>query len=251
MQNTNAYLIYGASGLGKTAHAETLAKSLLSTENLPAHPDYTLVTASDAKTVRETMSRAYMRPTVGETRVIVLLNAENMSPAAANSLLKTIEEPPETTVIIITATSKNALPATVASRCRCIEMFAKSPEEVETFLRERGGVLSNEDLSFCDGNLGKVARLLDDELYRAVLTDARALMNAVVSQDRKKILSPLAAYDRKKDELLEMLPLFADLCHKSQSPFLILKADKALNAIEKLRANANAALVLNILSIEL
>ena len=251
MENTNAYLIYGEAGLGKQARADELAKSLLNTENLAAHPDYTLVEEGDAKSVRETMSKAYMSPTVGNTRVIVLKNAEKMSTAAANSLLKTIEEPPETTVIIITAASKESLPTTVASRCRCIEIFAKTPEQVDRFLAEQGRALPAEDLAFCDGNIGKITRLLDDEAFRITLSDARSLLKAVWNNDRKKVMSTLALYDKKKDELLEMLPIFAELAQQSKSPALILKAEKANTAVERLKSNANPALVLNILSTEL
>ena len=111
--------------------------------------------------------------------------------------------------------------------------------------------LTPEDLAFCDGNLGQVARLLDDEAFRATLSDARSLLRAVSERDKKKTLCALAPYDRKKDDLLELLPVFTELCRQTEDPALILAAEKATTAISQLNSNANPNLVLNNLTIEL
>ncbi|MEM6575510.1 MAG: hypothetical protein AAF736_14645 [Pseudomonadota bacterium] len=69
-------------------------------------------------------------------RVFVIHPADAMNTAAANSLLKTLEEPPPDTVLILCTARRSALPATILSRCQTVLVPAPDPAELEHYLCE-------------------------------------------------------------------------------------------------------------------
>jgi DNA polymerase-3 subunit delta' len=71
-------------------------------------------------------------------RVLVLHPAEAMQPAAANALLKTLEEPPAHTLIVLVSDQPSRLLATIRSRCRLLALGAPAAEEALAWLRAEG-----------------------------------------------------------------------------------------------------------------
>ncbi len=69
-----------------------------------------------------------LRPTVGPVKVFVIREADKITPQAQNALLKTLEEPPETTFLILLASAAERLLATTRSRCQMVG-FASLPVE--------------------------------------------------------------------------------------------------------------------------
>ena len=76
-------------------------------------------------------------PLEGAMKVFVIDGAQYMSEEAAGALLKTLEEPQETAMIVILADSMESLPETVVSRCQRIELRTVDPEVIESELIER------------------------------------------------------------------------------------------------------------------
>src|SRR5712691_1016702 len=72
------------------------------------------------KPMRELEREANFRPFEGAARIFIVEDAEYMNDQAANALLKTLEEPPATTHLILTTTNPTALLATIRSRCQVI-----------------------------------------------------------------------------------------------------------------------------------
>ncbi|GJM25146.1 MAG: DNA polymerase III subunit delta' [Phycisphaerae bacterium] len=103
-----------------------------------------------------------LRPTVGPVKVFIIREADKITPQAQNALLKTLEEPPETTFLIMLASAADRLLATTRSRCQMVG-FASLPSE---FVARRLGEL-------VDGLDAKTADLLavlaQGSLGRAVL----------------------------------------------------------------------------------
>lgn len=79
--------------------------------------------------VREAVSFAYQTASFGAHSVIVLDPADRMNAAAANALLKSLEEPSPGTYLILTCTQLHALPATIRSRCQLVRLPTPSREE--------------------------------------------------------------------------------------------------------------------------
>ncbi len=116
----HAYLFVGPKGSGKKTVAMDLAKKLLGAENLAAHPDFSEFSAeaeASAESVREFTIRMGMKPFVAKLKFALMTNIENLTSQGANALLKTLEEPPENTVMVLTANVRKVLP-TIFSRCQ-------------------------------------------------------------------------------------------------------------------------------------
>ncbi|OGT31389.1 MAG: DNA polymerase III subunit delta' [Gammaproteobacteria bacterium RIFCSPHIGHO2_12_FULL_35_23] len=140
----HAYLLVGLSGLGKLNFATVLSQILLCEKinnqgfaclncqscklfQAKTHPDYQLITPLEEgkiikiSQVRELIESVTKTPQVSKYKVIVLSPADAMNKAAANALLKTLEEPAGNTIIILISNQPHNLPATVQSRCSKIK----------------------------------------------------------------------------------------------------------------------------------
>ncbi len=82
----------------------------------------------------EVVVKANKRPYIGPWKVFIIADADRMTTEAANTLLKTLEEPPEQTVIVLTTSRPTALPATVISRCQRVAFGRLSRKDVEAVL---------------------------------------------------------------------------------------------------------------------
>ena len=74
-----------------------------------------------------------------DRKVVLMLRAERMNAAAANALLKTLEEPPPYAVIVLVCHFPSLLPATIRSRCRKLHFDLPSPEDAVAWLRSESG----------------------------------------------------------------------------------------------------------------
>ncbi|HVT03077.1 MAG TPA: hypothetical protein VHL58_06825 [Thermoanaerobaculia bacterium] len=93
-----------------------------------SHPDVHMLAVNDDRKmisidqVRELVGQASMRPYEGRCKVFLIESAETMSPAAANSLLKTLEEPTSDTLFILSTRSADLLLPTIRSRCQIVSL---------------------------------------------------------------------------------------------------------------------------------
>jgi DNA polymerase III subunit delta' len=95
------------------------------------HPDILLVepekTTISIDQIRQLIGEIAYQPLEGRYRVVILDPAEQMRPEAHNSLLKTLEEPPSRTIIILVTTNPYMLLGTIRSRCRMLQ-FGEIPQ---------------------------------------------------------------------------------------------------------------------------
>lgn len=167
----HAFLISGPAGTGKADFARAFANALLCERfehNLKAcgecarcqllaagtHPDYTEVDWIDKTTtvsvdqIRALSARLALTATFEPYRVAIVQRAHSMSPAAANGLLKTLEEPPAGCVLILVADREAALPVTVRSRCQRILMPLPTRADSVAWLHS-AGIDNAESLLAC------------------------------------------------------------------------------------------------------
>ena len=139
----HAVLLAGPIGVGKRAAAAWIASSRLGIGDGPSLPQYPFVRPEHAdlqwleppedkqgiliEQVRELVSNLQLTSYEGRGKVAVIEPANSMTTSAANSLLKTLEEPPGDALLILVADRVGRLPATVFSRCQRID-FAPPPE---------------------------------------------------------------------------------------------------------------------------
>lgn len=149
----HALLIAGLAGLGKSTLAVRFARGLLCISRTRSaegcgdcrscrlmaagsHPDYCVVHAEGEAggsikidQIRELIEFLMRSSQYGGHRVALLDPADGMTGSAANSLLKSLEEPPAEVVIILITRAPSALAATLRSRCRLVQLHPP-PEAV-------------------------------------------------------------------------------------------------------------------------
>jgi DNA polymerase-3 subunit delta' len=156
---SHGYLFYGPDGLGKTEIADYFIKTIYcaSRASLPCgscihcrqiskgiHPDVIYLTkAPDKKNisveqVRETRSKIYRGTFLNSHKIILISEAETLSLAASNALLKILEEPTQKTIFIFLAPSLQNIPATILSRLQLIKFMPVPTEQLEAYLVQQG-----------------------------------------------------------------------------------------------------------------
>ncbi|MFN3705798.1 MAG: ATP-binding protein [Thermoflexales bacterium] len=144
-------LFIGPPQVGKTTLALTLAEALLAQDTRGQaliaqrkHPDLLTVEPEGANAtisierVRELQHALQLTPMESRHRVAILADAQALSLGAMNALLKTLEEPASAAVLILTATSADALLPTILSRCQVLPMRPLPRGQIEAGLQARG-----------------------------------------------------------------------------------------------------------------
>jgi DNA polymerase-3 subunit delta' len=127
----HALLIHGPGGWGEAVLAEALALRLIGRESESsaatiAHPDLRWIVPEGAgeqigiDAVRAVADFIVRTPQIAPRKVAVITNADALNPHAANALLKTLEEPPPDSYLILVSDSLRDLLPTLRSRCRLL-----------------------------------------------------------------------------------------------------------------------------------
>jgi len=177
----HAYVFSGLEGLGKKAAALELVQALGARETLVSVPEdkHEIGIAQVQEIIRELALSSDRR------RVVVFDDAHRMSDEAMNALLKTLEEPPPGTTIVLVTHVPDRMLGTIRSRCQGVLFFPLSEEALAAHAarqfmldRERARVLA----LLSGGSPGAAARLapdLDGTIARARDLQARALSGEV------------------------------------------------------------------------
>ncbi len=225
----HATLLTGESGVGKRTMARLLGQGLMCSGSgekpcgvcrdcrrfaARTHPDaFFPAPAPREKSIkidslREMIDALSRHSLEGGRRVILMENAERMTPQAQNCLLKTLEEADEGTYFLLTADLETALLPTIRSRCRVVRLQPWEAERVEGALLARGIPPERaKALSlYCEGSLGRALQMQEDETY----WQARELVRRTFLSVRKTADLPAAAQllrDQKDsgDRLLDIL----------------------------------------------
>lgn len=88
--------------------------------------------------IRTLLKTLTLKPHEADRRVVILSDAQAMNPEAGNALLKVLEEPPERTLLVLTARQTADLLPTVVSRCRHIRFSPLGVADIKTLLAEEG-----------------------------------------------------------------------------------------------------------------
>jgi DNA polymerase-3 subunit delta' len=114
--------------------------------------------------VRQGISFLQRRPSEAQHRVLIVDQAHRMDAAAANALLKTLEEPPPHAVIILIASSWHALLPTIRSRCRAVPFQLVPRSQIINYLVERRELAAEEAVLRAGLSGGRIGAALDLDL---------------------------------------------------------------------------------------
>jgi DNA polymerase-3 subunit delta' len=257
-----------------------------------AHPDVVVVEPEDSgaikiETVREeVIQKSAYRPFEGRWRVFVIDEADALVANAQDALLKTLEEPPPASILILVTSRPDALLPTVRSRCHRLRFGRLSEAEVTAVLRERHGFSEREARAaavIADGSVSRALSAQQGELaesreaaahlLRAVargrmpqrLEGAKALIAGSRSPDRAVVADRLRALSsmlrdlevlatRAKDAWLanaDLKPQLEPLLPAFGSP-RVLRAFSAVDrAISALERNASPKIVADWVALEI
>jgi DNA polymerase III delta' subunit len=188
-------------------------------------------------------------------RVIIVKNADAMTVPAQNALLKTLEEPPESTFIILTAESVSALLETIVSRCRNI-FFGPLPEsEISAFLSQNHAVkpaLAAKVAGLSAGKIGRAVTFSRDESALNESVAQRNLSAGIFQPNLFDRLQAAALLAKESSSLYENLEVIQSMVRSR------VRSNRAaatnLVAIEKLRqriaANINPKTALEAFAVE-
>ena len=220
----HAYLFYGMDGIGKKTTASVFARALNCGDKDPPcdacascrkaehknHPNIITVQAEGQfikiGAVKEIQARMTFRPGEGR-RIFILQEADRMNAAAANALLKTLEEPSAGNILLLTTARSHALPMTILSRCQHLRFSPLPTGEVARFLREKEGLeaAAAEILAASSGgSIGRAVEMNGEE-YLALRNTILEHLAEDNPQDLLKRLAFAGRFGTEREEILERL----------------------------------------------
>lgn len=224
----HAYLFAGPEGVGKETTALSFSRALLCSRPTDGdacgvcrecrqvknknHPDFYSVepggTSIKIEQIREIQRKVPYRPYQGGRKLFLIRQAEAMTAEAANSLLKTLEEPPGDTVFILITARPQLLPPTILSRCQ--QVFFKSipiPELIQGLVMLHG--MSKEDA------------LLPAALSGGSMGKALAYASASFQEERKAVYRLLEVLG--KSGLCEALEMAEKISESKEKAYYMLE----------------------------
>jgi len=192
------------------------------------------------KTIRELKKESSMSSSEPGKKIFIIFDTEAMNDAAANSLLKVLEEPLEGVHFILVSSRKEAVKQTILSRCQLIQCSMLSDEEIQSALEERNSVESTQAhfiSRLANGNYSRALELLGDDInkYR---TDTVQFLRSILGNSTIKLFEDQEEYltgnkrDNAEQILTMLLVWFRDtvvMREQSRDNILNIDQEKDLN----------------------
>jgi len=207
-----AYLLTGTRGVGKTTIARILAKTLNCETGVTATPCGVCQTCVDidagrfpdlleldaasntgVDNMREIIDNARYAPTAGRYKVYLIDEVHMLSKSAFNSMLKTLEEPPEHVKFVLATTDPQKIPVTVLSRCLQFALKQFPPERVAEQLNT---VLTAENVPFDAPALRLIGEAAQGSMRDALSITDQAIAFGHGKVDEAQVRQMLGSVDR-------------------------------------------------------
>ena len=172
--------------------------------------------------MREMSEKAQYRPYDGRRRVYIIDEADRLNQQAANSILKVLEEPPETTLLVLVTSKPYALLETIRSRCQMLSFAPLADLELESYLKTNYKRPAEETRMLSRLAHGSIGRALEIDL--GVYREQRGMMleiieSLAITRDTIRLMSAAEHLGRKleknefENHLGVLMVLLADLFH--------------------------------------
>jgi DNA polymerase-3 subunit delta' len=203
--------------------------------------------------IRNLQSDISLKAMEGKKKVFVINDADRMVEQAANALLKTLEEPPQDSYLILVTAFPDLLPRTVLSRCRAVRFQSLSEKSVETILKQKKGLDGDQAELMARYSRGRVDKVLEMEGAEIVSQRDRFLewMQGCDLQKVGSIFELSERFTKNTNEAIEFVEFFLSWTRDLISMKLrgskggLIHADKALDLERECRNMRLSALLKN------
>jgi len=257
----HSYLFTGIDGIGKRLFAKEFAHMILcsTSQEKPcrtcksclefqgeSHPDFLQIEPEDGKTIkieqiRYLQEKIAEKPVTSEKKVYIIQDCDKMTREAANSLLKTLEEPPSYATLILITANESKLLATIKSRCTKIAFQSLSEEEMKAYLKSQNGELSmtNNMIRQCQGSIGRLVKIKEEQ---EVYTQIEDVINNIKKTDITQIWKKAEVLYQAKENITDLLDYMNVVFFEKLREEQDMRYTKAVSIVEetKKRITANA-----------
>ena len=262
----NSYMFVGQEGIGKKRFAKEFSKMILCLEENKTscgncnscikfesdnHPDFWLI-EPDGNSIkiaqmRKMQENIYQKPIISNRKVFIIDDADKMTEEAQNSLLKTLEEPPEYVTIILIVANENFMLNTI--RSRCLKIYFKNIEtsQMVSYI-SRNSMFDNVDeniIGMCNGSFAKLENI---QQYLEQYVQVENVFNSILEKKETSIIKIFKnceiiykSKDNIQDILEYMLVIIYNKIKKQEGPYYkYFEISKIVeNTRVKLNSNSN------------
>ncbi|MBS4535914.1 DNA polymerase III subunit delta' [Clostridium sp. D2Q-14] len=250
----HGYIFEGKKGIGKTMMAKIFSKALLCKEKgiNPCgvcnscikfesfnHPDFHMekpLGKSFKKEQIEDIQRGIrVLPYEGDRKIFIISDADKMTISAQNSFLKSLEEPPKDTIIIMMVeNTKNLLP-TIISRSQRLKFTPIRNDKIQDYLNKKYNIDKDKAHMIADfsrGNIGRAREICESEEFNQIRESLIDVINNNIGTDSFKSFTNSDFFENNKDEIDNVLDMmlvwFRDLLiyKETNNNELIINRDK-------------------------
>lgn len=233
---SHAYILEGEEGMGKKMLTNCFVK-LLQCENpegdnpcnvCPScvqidtgnHPDVVYVKPTKksgygVNDVRDQMvNDVNVKPYRSKYKIYIVDEADTMTVQAQNSILKTIEEPPEYGMFFLLANNSQKFLQTILSRAVKMSLKPIDLSRIERYLRAEkqvNGDRAKVIASFSRGNIGKALQLIESETFNAQRNDMVKCLDVFINRGEYDIMEAVNLFSEYKEHYLEVLDILVSL----------------------------------------
>ena len=266
---SHSYIFNGPSGIGKFLFAKEFAKSILCTnpnlEMKPCdrckscesmednnNPDLLIIDEENGsiknEQIKKIVNDVFEKPILSLKKVYIINNSENMTREAQNSLLKTLEEPPEHTIIILIVNNENLLLNTIKSRCLKMNFNSLTDSELMRYFKEQDIDFDEQFLHTFEGSIEKALVIMQNvDLY----TTVTSLFKDIDKKNELEVLQVKDLIFNDKENIFTILNLIDVIFYNKSKEDInnINKYKKCIDIIEttkqRLKRNSNYDMTLD------
>ena len=208
------------------------------------NPDFYLITPDGnsikIEQIREMQKKVAEKPIISKNKVYIIDESDKMTKEAQNSLLKTLEEPPEYVTIILIAENENMILSTIKSRCTILHFKQIPNNELRNFLKTNYNIEEIEEniLNSFQGSIGKAIKLKDK---KESLEKIYKLIKNIKTNDIIDLSKMAEILYKEKDDIQDLLEYINTiLINQKENTYQYAQCIEIIeNTKKRLKSNAN------------